>query len=224
MARTTHVKSARKDQGTCQKCGKKIRKGDPYKWVAPRAHRGARGYKQKRCADCPGWRASELTSSQHLSTIYGAQEAFDDFLSEWDRATGDDLAQALRDCAESVREASESYNESAENIESGFGHETSMSEELREKATEVESWADEIESAADDIEDFDEDSARSDAESEITDEIATELDYEGDDITEHDEYDAEDFERRVEEKISEAREEWADEQASKADITQECPV
>lgn len=151
MARTTHVKSARKAQGTCELCRNSIGVGDPYKWVKPRSHRGGTGRKRVRCAKCRGWRPSELTSSQHLATIYGAQEGFDDFTAGWDGDTVDDLAQAMKDAAEEIRGAGETYRESAQAIEEGFGHATYQSEELEGKADEVESWADEIDSASDDL-------------------------------------------------------------------------
>ena len=154
MARITTVQKARKDQGTCEKCGTKLCKGDSYKWCAPRAHRATAGRKRKRCLSCPNWRPSETTSSQHLGTIYAAQEAFEDFINSWspgEEDGTDDIAEALREAATSIREAAESYRESAQSIEDGFGHPTSMSEELEEKADEVEGWADNIDSHADDF-------------------------------------------------------------------------
>lgn len=134
----------------CEACGKPINIGDSYKWVAPRAHRAARGHKRNRHTTCPGWKASELTSSPHLASIYAAQETAETDLAGIDVSTPEDTTAAVeRLCeiaeafADGIMEASESYGESATNIEDGFGHETYQSEELREKSEAIEGWAEE---------------------------------------------------------------------------------
>jgi len=145
----------------CEACGDPINIGDSYKWVAPRAHRAAQGHKRNRHVNCPAWKASELTSSQHLATIYAAQESAEEALASVTIGSVEDAPDVLEqlreiagDFADQVREASESYNESAQNIEDGFGHPTYQSEELQEKGESVEQWADE---AADvNLTDFDE--------------------------------------------------------------------
>lgn len=148
MARTTHVKAARKDQGTCESCGKPIEAGMSYKWVQPRAFRGARGTKRVRHEDCPSWRPSELSSSK-MAAVMAAQESFDDE----DFASAEDIVSGVESVAETVREVAEEYRESAQNIEDGFQHETYQSQELNEKADELEGWADELEGfEADDVE------------------------------------------------------------------------
>jgi len=152
MPAVTHVKKSQKPQ-TCEKCGKKIPVGSPYKHCSPRAHRAARGHKRIRCDSCPSWRPSELTSSGALSALYGAQESAEDALDEWDGESIDDVRSILEDCASGIREAAETYRESAQNIEDGFGHSTSTSEDLVAKADNLESGADEVESV--DLEDFD---------------------------------------------------------------------
>lgn len=144
MPRVVRVAKAQKTQGTCESCSKPIEKGSAYKWVKARY-----GPKRNRHDACPNWKASELTGSDKLSTIFAAQEAFHEGKPY---ASPEDYAQALRDAAESIREAAEAYRESAQNMEDGFGHETSTSQELSEKGDEVESWADEIDSAADTVE------------------------------------------------------------------------
>ncbi len=138
---------------TCDSCGDPINVGDPYKWIAPRAHRAAQGVKRNRHTTCPAWKPSETTSSQHLATIYAAQEAADASLSTIEVATIDetvDVAEQLQEIAETFAEevmgAAETYQESADAIEEGFGHETYQSEELAEKAEAVESWAEEASS------------------------------------------------------------------------------
>lgn len=160
----------------CDKCGKEIKPGDPYKWTKPKS--GPYGGSMRvRCAACPTWRPSETTSSPALGTLYAAQEAFDDALANVESV--DDIRSALEELAEGVREAGQVYEESADNMEQGFGHETSLSEELKEKAEALSSAADEIENA--DLEDWDEDEARS--------EVVRSSSYEG---REPDEYDWDD--------------------------------
>lgn len=136
----------------CQHCGADINIGDPYKWVAPRAGRFSRGRRMNRHQTCPGWKASELTSSPVLSVLYAAQEDFDfsgvDTPASFDEveAVTDAIRDILSSAAEAVREAAEMRIEAADNIESGFGHETYQSEELRSHGDELEQWADEMES------------------------------------------------------------------------------
>lgn len=136
---------------TCEACRQPINIGDPYKWVAPRAHRAAKGIKRNRHTSCPGWKPSELTSSPHLATIYAAQENADKEMAAISIGSVDEaesvvevLEQIATDFAESIMEAAESYGESADAIEDGFGHETYQSDELREKSEAVEGWADEV--------------------------------------------------------------------------------
>lgn len=131
----------------CDKCGTEIKPGDPYKWVKPKSGPYG-GYMRTRCAACPTWRQSELSSSK-MAEIYALQEEIDQIAEGCE--TPDDLIAAASDAAEQVRQVAEEYREGASNIEDGFGHPTYQSEELEQKADELESWADEIEST-----DFDE--------------------------------------------------------------------
>lgn len=57
MARVTHVEKARKDQGTCSKCGDAIPKGAPYRHASP----GFRGSKIVRCMKPPSVRSARAT-------------------------------------------------------------------------------------------------------------------------------------------------------------------
>lgn len=165
MPRVTTVKKAQKP-ARCEKCGQTIEVGQPYKWIKPRTHRGAVGHKRRRCASCPMWRPSETTSSTALSAVYGAQEAAADALRDWDREDADALRSILDELASGVREGADAYQESADNIESGFGHATSTSEELAEKADTLNSSADDVEGV--DIEDFDEAEAIREALGDVT--------------------------------------------------------
>lgn len=139
---------------TCNSCGEPIEIGTAYKWVAPRAHKQARGVKKNRHETCPAWRPSELTSSPVLSLIYGAEEAADDDHGRLDTPTTSEGAESYLDdlraiadaMAEAVREAGAMRLESSEAIEEGFGHSTYQSEELAEQADALDGWADELES------------------------------------------------------------------------------
>lgn len=144
MPRINNVKKAQKDQGTCGRCGKDIKKGDGYRWIKFR-----HGGKVKRCL-APGciFRSSELTQSDKLSRVYSAQETAEGALGALD--TGDesfegDARVALEEAATEIREVSEEYQESCDNIRENFS-ESPTADECEEKAQELEGWADELES------------------------------------------------------------------------------
>lgn len=215
--RVTTVDSARKSPGKCSKCAKEIPVGGKYKWWKFRF-----GGKVVRCGDCPFPRPSELTHSK-MSGVFSAQESAQDAISAFRDGspdTADDLKSALEDAASSIREVAEEYRESSSNIESGMNNRMPMCDELEEKADTLESSADELESAASDFEDFNAD----DVEGIDDEDLATELELPG-----HED-DHDDAETRLEffakhrdaldkakaEKVEEARQEWADEQADKA--------
>ncbi len=146
MARTNYVNKARKAQGDCNYCGKPIEAGTSYKWVAiktsPRSSR-----RMARHADCPAWKASELTTSSQKSAMLSACESAYDAIGAWSAEDGiDALEEIVQQAAEGFREAAEMYRESAQNIEDGFGHATYLSDELNEKADQCDSTADDLES------------------------------------------------------------------------------
>lgn len=209
---------------SCGKCGQEIKVGDPYKWVKPKSGPYG-GTMRVRCIKCPSWRPSELTGSAALSALYGAQEAAEDEISNWDREDISGLESLLEDLASGIREAAEVYEESAQNMEDGFGHETYLSEELREKAQTLNDQADEVESAKDDLEEFDEDDARSEVEDEVFTEYLAEFDADtigdattyADAVTSVEGFDVEVYESRVEDAIATKKDEWADEQQGKAE-------
>lgn len=207
----------------CEKCGKEIAVGDPYKHISPKS--GPYGGRQRnRCEACPMWRPSETTGSAALAEVYGAQEAASDAISEWDGNT-DDLRSILDDAAEGLRSGAEVWRESASNIEDGFGHPTYQSEELNERADTLDSSADELANV--DLEEWDEDAARSEVEADVLAEYLGEIDDNGlgvagvstveDAITEVPDFDAEVYESRVTDAIEEKKNEWADEQREAAD-------
>lgn len=204
MARVTHVKKAQKAQGTCEVCHAPIEVGQPYKWCKPRSHRGAIGYKRKRHEGCRSWRPSETTSSGALAEVYAAQEAAEDALAAWDRETWQDLADILDNLAEGLRAGAEVWRESASNIEAGFGHATSMSEELEGRADDLESQADDLDL---NVEEWDEEEAWEDAARDAS------VDLEG--------YDRDADPEGLLEAVEAAREEWATEaDAAVSDLIQ----
>ena len=66
-----------------------------------------------------------------MAGVYAAQEAWEDAIA--DVESQEDVEQALSDLGDAIEEVAEEYGESADNIEDGFGHETYVSEDLREK-------------------------------------------------------------------------------------------
>lgn len=186
---------------TCGKCGKEIKVGDPYKWIQPKSGPYG-GSKRYRCISCPSWRPSETTGSAALGALYGAQEAAEDALANWDRETVEDLQEIANECAAGVREAAEVYKESAQNMEDGFGHSTYQSDELNEKADNLESAADELENV--DLDDWNEDAAKDEALAEsVWDEEA------------HGAYDWDEDSLDLQDEVDTKRADWADEQESK---------
>jgi hypothetical protein len=136
---------------TCDRCGTEIRPldkdtgypGDPYKWIKPKS--GPYGGRMRvRCGTCPAWHVWEYSSST------GAQIArigYEYGLALPGAESADEVRDALSQAAEEIRELAQEKEEGADNIESGFGHATSTSDDLRQVASDLESWADEVEGA-----------------------------------------------------------------------------
>lgn len=97
MPRVTTVAKARKNAGTCEKCGTEIKKGDSYKWWKFRF-----GGKHVRCSktECVP-RPSDLTQSAFLGTLADLQtngftgDTIDDLESERDNIVSE--LESLRD-------------------------------------------------------------------------------------------------------------------------------
>ena len=135
MARVTRVDHARKDQGTCGRCGAEIKKGDPYKHASP----GFRGPKLVRCDNC-SFRQSELTTSL-MSGVYAAQEGAHDALDALDSdgtfTDTSDVESILSTAADEAAEVQGEYEAAAEAM-------GSAGEEHQEKADMIESWGDDL--------------------------------------------------------------------------------
>lgn len=150
MARTTVVRAAQKDQGTCENCGDPIKVGDGYKWIAPRLPGSRSSTKRKRCATCPGWHEwdySNSLSARIAQIQHNTAQALSGSVE-----SEDDVRNILEEAATAIEELAQEKRDSAESIESGFQHPTSQSEELAEQADSLESWAQEVRDA--DIPDF----------------------------------------------------------------------
>lgn len=195
MTKTVADKSKPLPPLSCEACGKPIEIGTPYRWVKPKSGPYG-GRKRNRHEACPGWRASDLTSSPALGTLYAAQEAAEDALGDWDRESLEEAQAIVEALAEGVREAGQVYTEGADNMEDGFGHETYQSSELREKGEALESAADEIETALDSVEEFDEETAK--------EEILVDHDLD-------EETDWDDVPEEAKADLDSRRDEWADE-------------
>lgn len=148
MARTEHIKSARKTKDgsrpTCYTCNQPIAIGDSYNRNQP--SRFSRAY----CwhAACKAPAPSVLESNEKRSMAMAAFEQAAEDLAALDAGAYSDsdalladVRSVLEQCAEGVREAAEAWNESADSIEDGFGHETYQSAEMREHADTYEGVA-----------------------------------------------------------------------------------
>lgn len=134
---------------SCDKCRKEIEVGQPYKWIAPKSGPYG-GRKMFRCGTCPSWQIWEYSSSlsaRLAEVVHNAEEALESCENK------DDFESWQTETADSIREIAEEQREKASNIEDGFGHETSMSQELNEQGDEIESWADDVESCMDSLDD-----------------------------------------------------------------------
>jgi hypothetical protein len=141
MPRVTTVKSARKPQGECGKCGAKIKKGETYRWWKFRY-----GGRYVRCAkpDCAP-RASDLTQSTFYSQLYSIQDSLSDAV---DARSPDDLRAA----ADELRSLGEEMSSNRDNMPESL-QDSDTGELLQTRADECESRSSEIESIADDLED-----------------------------------------------------------------------
>jgi hypothetical protein len=137
MVRLHHVKKARKGQGVCWTCDRKIKKGDSYYWW--KFKRGARHVRCKNHRPDP-W---DLVSNPKLATIMQAQDTAHRSLEA--AVTVEDLKSALESLAETVRDVSSEYQESIDNILEHFPNGNPVSEECEEKISNLDLWADELE-------------------------------------------------------------------------------
>jgi hypothetical protein len=157
-------------------CGKTIERGDRYFWWSNRAPGMRGGQKHFRCYDhFPT--VAERTPGRR-GQLYGIQESVETSAAALTAAIsvdGDevscpvvsDFQGVAEEAAGELRGLAEELQEGATNIEEGFGHPTSQSEELAEKAEELEGVCTDLEDL-----DFEEAPERED---DLTDEAYTEI-------------------------------------------------
>jgi len=126
----------------CDMCPDPIAVGTPYKYIDIKQQRG--GITRRRHVHHPNWQPWEYSSA--LWARIAQIQAMDVDVSGLE--AGGDPAEYVSDIVEAIRELASEKEEGASNIESGFGHETEQSTELREASEQLESWADEFESIA----------------------------------------------------------------------------
>lgn len=135
MLRIT-IRRARKDY-TCDKCGKRIFKGEQYKGVRPyrqpirRRHKGA--------PDWEWWESSSTLSAQLQRVVAGIEQTLE---AEFD---GDDLSVLLNDAVGEIRELVEARLSAAQAMEDGLNAQSPRSLEMREHADSLREFADLIE-------------------------------------------------------------------------------
>lgn len=127
---------------TCDHCGEPIKVGTAYKWIQPRSGPYG-GRKRFRHESCPTWHVWEYSSS--LSAMI-MEAQYNAGLSLGEAQDQSDFEQVRDDFSGTIQDLADQKTESADNIESGFGHETSQSEELRDVASQLEDWVSTIDS------------------------------------------------------------------------------
>jgi len=136
MARTHFVKKSQKAT-RCLACGQEIPVGSSYQWFKMKTTYG--GIKKSYHTSCTIPPSHRTTS--RMGQIWDAQAALDLSAAE----DFDGLREQMEAFGQEIRQVAEEYSESADNMESGFGHATYQSDELRERAEALENWADEVE-------------------------------------------------------------------------------
>lgn len=127
---------------TCEKCGKEITVGSPYKHISPKS--GPYGGRMLvRCGDCPTWNVWDYSSSLP-SQIARISHQFGEALMAAEDVS--DVEAARDEAADEIEGLGDEREESAQNMEDGFGHETEPSADLRQQGEDLKAWAEEIRS------------------------------------------------------------------------------
>lgn len=157
MARANFVKKARKDiEGTDIKAGESY-----YQWKFNFS-------KTKHTSKTPP-KASQLTQSSFLSTLYGIQERIAEYVS----GSVDDFISFKDEIAGEVESLKDDCQNSLDNMPEHLQESSSSGELLRERIDALENWQSEIESVECD---FDNEDERSTLESEHEDEEDFDID------------------------------------------------
>jgi hypothetical protein len=148
----------------CGRCGAEIQVGEGYYWWANKLPGSRSGYKQIRCSEHPPTLAERTPG--RAGQWMQMEEGFGKQIADTDSYTEDgEFSGLAQDIASEIRSFGEEFTESAENMESGFGHETEQSTELRERGDRIIEAADEIEGM-----DFDPSPEKGDEDEDETDE------------------------------------------------------
>lgn len=142
MAKITHVAVAKKAPGTCRTCRQPIDVGVAYKHFSKR-YLGKFVYHET--CSIP---SSHQTSGK-TAQLLEIGEALDSAIGQ--ASDFDDLMGALEEASEAAGGLADEYEESVSNIVDGFGHETSVSEDMQERADSIRQWADELDNARSEI-------------------------------------------------------------------------
>lgn len=139
MARVKTVSKAQKDQGTCEKCGKSLPKGEPYRWFKV----GFRSrHKHVRCTDASCTpRPSELESTSKAD-IYAA---FEDYYANPVDPESEDWTEDLRGAMEPIVEAYANYLQEKEDALEAWPNGNSQFEDVRDGAQEANDAAEQVE-------------------------------------------------------------------------------
>lgn len=124
---------------TCDSCRAPIPVGTPFKFISVKRQYG--GITYRRHETCPTWKPWEYSTA--LWARIAQIQAMD--VDTSGASPEDSIEDLVSDFAEAIRELAGEKEEGADNIESGFGHETEMSQQLRETAGSLNEWADEFE-------------------------------------------------------------------------------
>lgn len=146
MARLNRVQKAAKPQGTCQKCGAAIDKGDPYVWWKFRYSGTYKRCTRPQCQPQP-W---ERESNQKRADLMQAEDALAEATSATDP---DDAGSYLDQAAELVRGVAEQLEETASAWQGTNLEYSEQYQVYQDDAASLTEWADTAERVASDLHD-----------------------------------------------------------------------
>lgn len=145
--RTHRVKSARKPQGNCGKCGDAIPAGAPYIWWKFRYAGARKRCTKPACAPKP----ADLTQSEFYGSLLTIEDTLNDAVALF-QSDGDaeSCAQTFRDAAEELRNLGAECEDKRSNMPDAL-QDSDTGSLLEERASECESKADELDEVADSL-------------------------------------------------------------------------
>jgi len=194
MARAHFVKSARKDH---KEIG--VKKGESYWWWKFRFGGIHKSKTQPK--------ASQLTQSEFLGTMYDLQERISDLRNE---ATPEDLQSMVEEIVSDIQQLGEDCQEKLDNMPEQLQY-APTGEMLQERIDGCEQWASDLESV-----DFDTDIDEDEIRQEIRDEMEQELE------DDEDEIDETELATRVQDRVEELNQEKVEEIVSELENADPC--